>query len=182
MSANRSALMAPSFALSLFLFLFFLPQVRPERFLVSRLGSLSLSFSLSVAHTRGCSSSRLVPPPAIKVARGAHVGSALRGGERPRLMCNKSEQVLLIRWDPGSPGREPQQRRVLSGGEVAANLLGGRKLQMEASWKRILISVMGHQWALWGAKGAAENWREDEKEKMLMNRIIFLSLLLSNII
>lgn len=70
----------------------------------------------------------------------------------------------------------------VGGGKAAANLLGGRKLQMEASWKRILISVMGHQWALWGAKGAAENWREDEKEKMLMNRIIFLLLLLSNII
>lgn len=31
-----------------------------QRFLVSRLGSLSLSFSLSVAHTRSCSSFRLV--------------------------------------------------------------------------------------------------------------------------
>lgn len=157
--------------------------MRPERSLVSRLGSLSLSFSLSVAHTRGCFSSRLVPPPAIKVARGGPRGLGAAGRRATEVDVQQKRTGFAYQVGSRFPGKGAAAAKWFRrGGKLRQIFSEGEKLQMEASWKRILISVMGHQWALWGVKGAAENWREDEKEKMLMNRIIFLLLLLSNII
>lgn len=116
MSANTSALMAPSFALSFF---FFFPYHK-----CAQRDSWSSGSDLFLFHlVYQWPTHAVVSPRALflrlrsKWLGGAHVGSALRGGERPRLMCNKSEQVSLIRWDPDSPGREPQQRSGFVGGE-----------------------------------------------------------------
>lgn len=170
--------MAPSFVLSLS-FLFFLPQVRPEIFLVSRLGSLSLSFSLSVAHTRGCSSSRLVPPPAIKVARGGPRGLGASGRRATEVDVQRKRTGFAYQVGSRFPGKGAAAAKGFVGGKVAANLLGGRKLQMEASWKRILISVMGHQWALWGAKGAAEKKKTNVNES---NYLFIVAIIQYNLI
>lgn len=139
MSANRSALMAPSFALSFFFFFFFLPQARPERFLVSRLGSLSLSFSLSVAHTRGCSSSRLVLRLRSKWLRGGPRGLGAAGWRATEVDVQQNRTGFAYQVGSRFPGKGAAAVKCFVGGKVAANLLGGRKLQMEASWKCILI-------------------------------------------